>query len=163
MEKKYEQFKLKWMLDHGYTLTDLMHELQELQYEDPEDPDCISTPVTELFNLWEMEVGFGSEIWPCYEEYLDCEGATEEKGSLEQELDCIVGFAVESCFDNELACQQLRSLWTAYCFHHGLDADTEDYDADLAAIWKEIAQMEEDTAFWSDYDSFSSFMCAELV
>lgn len=52
----------------------------------------------------------------------------------EKELAYIIGFAVESCFDDELSCQQLRSLWTAYCFHHGLDADTADYDADLAAI-----------------------------
>lgn len=75
----------------------------------------------------------------------------------------IIGFAVESSFDNELACQQLRSLWTAYCFHWGLDVDTASYDADLAAVWREIAQLEEDTAYWSDFDSFDSFMCAELV
>lgn len=81
----------------------------------------------------------------------------------EKELAYIIGFAVESCFVDELSCQLLRSLWTAYCFHHGLDADTANYDADLAAIWKEIAQVEEDTAYWSDFDSFSDFMCAELV
>lgn len=80
-----------------------------------------------------------------------------------KELAYIIRFAIESSFDDELSCQQLRSLWTVYCFHHGLDTDTADYDADLAAIWKEIIQVEEDTAFWSDYDSFSGFMCAELV
>lgn len=80
-----------------------------------------------------------------------------------KELAYIIGFATESCFDDELPCQQLRSLWTAYCFHHGLDADTADYDADLATIWKEIAQTEEDTAYWSDFNSFDNFMCAELV
>lgn len=41
--------------------------------------------------------------------------------------------------------------------------DTASYDADLAAVWREIAQLEEDTAYWSDFDSFDSFMCAELV
>lgn len=81
----------------------------------------------------------------------------------EKELAYIIGFAVESYFDNELTCQQIRSLWTAYCFHYALDVDTADYDADLAAIWKEIVQMEEDTAYWSDFDSFDMFMCAELV
>ena len=56
---------------------------------------------------WEQEVGFGSEIWPCYAEYLDCE-AKEVKDSesctaQEKELAYIIGFAVESSFDNELA------------------------------------------------------------
>lgn len=167
MMDAYKRFKLEWMLAHGYTLEELMQELQGIQYEDPEDSDTISRPITELFEEWEQEVGFGSEIWPCYAEYLDCE-AKEVKDSerctaQEKELAYIIGFAVESSFDNELACQQLRSLWTAYCFHWGLDVDTASYDADLAAVWKEIAQTEEDTAYWSDFDSFDNFMCAELV
>ena len=105
MEKKYEQFKLKWMLEHGHTLKELIDELEELREES--DPD---ETLQDIFDEWEFGYGFGSEIWPCYEEYLDCEGAAEEKGFLEQEFDYIVGFAVESCFDNELACQQFRSL-----------------------------------------------------
>lgn len=158
MEKKYEQFKLKWMLEHGHTLKELIDELEELREES--DPD---ETLQDIFDEWEFGYGFGSEIWPCYEEYLDCEGAAEEKGFLEQEFDYIVGFAVESCFDNELACQQFRSLWTAYCFHRGLDVDTAEYDAALAGIWKEVSAGEEDTAYWSDFNSFDQFMSAELV
>lgn len=158
MEKKYEQFKLKWMLEHGHTLKELIDELEELREES--DPD---ETLQDIFDEWEFGYGFGSEIWPCYEEYLDCEGAAEEKDFLEQEFDYIVGFAVESCFDNELACQQFRSLWTAYCFHRGLDVDTEEYDAALAGIWKEVSDGEEDTAYWSDFNSFDQFMSAELV
>ena len=158
MEKKYEQFKLKWMLEHGHTLKELIDELEELREES--DPD---ETLQDIFDEWEFGYGFGSEIWPCYEEYLDCEGAAEEKGFLEQEFDYIVGFAVESCFDNELACQQFRSLWTAYCFHRGLDVDTAEYDAALAGIWKEVSAGEEDTAYWSDFDSFDPFMSADLA
>lgn len=158
MEKKYEQFKLKWMLEHGHTLKELIDELEELREES--DPD---ETLQDIFDEWEFGYGFGSEIWPCYEEYMDCEGAAEEKGFLEQEFDYIVGFAVESCFDNELACQQFRSLWTAYCFHRGLDVDTAEYDAALAGIWKEVSAGEEDTAYWSDFNSFDQFMSAELV
>lgn len=51
------------------SLRELMEELQSLQYEDPEDSDRISTPITELFAEWEAERGFGSEIWPCEVEY----------------------------------------------------------------------------------------------
>lgn len=158
MEKKYEQFKLKWMLEHGHTLKELIDELEELREES--DPD---ETLQDIFDEWEFGYGFGSEIWPCYEEYLDCEGAAEEKGFLEQEFDYIVGFAVESCFDNELACQQFRSLWTAYCFHRGLDVDTAEYDAALAGIWKEVSAGEEDTAYWSNFDSFDQFMSADLA
>lgn len=65
----YEKFQLRWMIDHGHSLRELMEELQSLQYDDPEDSDQISTPITELFAEWEAERGFGSEIWPCEAEY----------------------------------------------------------------------------------------------
>lgn len=65
----YEKFQLKWMIDHDHSLRELMEELQSLQYDDPEDSDRISTPITELFQEWEADRGFGSEIWPCEEEY----------------------------------------------------------------------------------------------
>lgn len=67
--KKYEIFKLQWMLDHGYTLDDLIHELQLLQNKNQDDS------IKTLFDDWEYGYGFGSEIWPCYEEWLDCEGS----------------------------------------------------------------------------------------
>lgn len=70
----YERFQLQWMIDHGHSLRELMEELQSLQYDDPEDSDRISTPVKELFEEWEQDRGFGSEIWPCEDEYKDCEG-----------------------------------------------------------------------------------------
>ena len=70
----YERFQLQWMIDHGHSLRELMEELQSLQYDDPEDSDRISTPVKELFEEWEQDRGFGSEIWPCEDEYKDYEG-----------------------------------------------------------------------------------------
>lgn len=69
----YEKFQLKLMIDHDHSLRELMEELQSLQYEDPEDSDRISTPITELFAEWEADRGFGSEIWPCEAEYESCE------------------------------------------------------------------------------------------
>lgn len=69
----YEKFQLKWMIDHDHSLRELMEELQSLQYEDPEDSDRISSPITELFQEWEADMGFGSEIWPCEAEYESCE------------------------------------------------------------------------------------------
>ena len=70
-EQVYENYKLFWMLTHGHTLSELVSELAKIQYADPEDSDQISTPVKELFEQWEQDAGFGSEIWPCFNEFMD--------------------------------------------------------------------------------------------
>ena len=56
IQAAYERFKLEWMLAHGYTLK----ESPELSLES-------------IFHDWEFEYGFNTEIWPCFEEFLDCE------------------------------------------------------------------------------------------
>lgn len=66
--KKHELFKLQWMIDHGYTLEDLMKELDKLKRESP----LIDLPM--LFDHWQFDVGFGSEIWPCFDEWKEWEG-----------------------------------------------------------------------------------------
>ena len=78
----YEKFQLQWMIDHGHSLRELMEELQSLQYDDPEDSDQISTPITELFERGEQDRGFGSEIWPCEAEYEGCEGKDVAGGKI---------------------------------------------------------------------------------
>lgn len=67
-KKAYEDFKLEWMIRHCYTLENLIGELQKLKEES--DPDM---SLEALFADWEFGYGFGSEIWPCYEEFLECE------------------------------------------------------------------------------------------
>lgn len=64
----YEKYKLNWLLGHGYTLTDLMRELDVIK-EEEEDNDSIGL----LFDFWEDNRGFGSEIWVCYQEFIDTE------------------------------------------------------------------------------------------
>lgn len=63
----YERFKLQWMLEHGFTLRDLVEELEKSREETPE------LPLTAIFSNWEFGFGFGSQIWPCFEEFLDSE------------------------------------------------------------------------------------------
>ncbi len=65
---EYERFKLTWMLDHGFTLSDLIHELGQLR--EGSDPN---RSMEALFADWEFECGFGSQIWPCFDEFLECE------------------------------------------------------------------------------------------
>jgi hypothetical protein len=64
----YEKYKLDWLLKHGHTLMDLMEQLDEMQEESDE-----SVSVSQLFIDWEYGFGFGSEIWACYQEFIDNE------------------------------------------------------------------------------------------
>ena len=65
----YQKYQLQWMIDHGYSLDDLIQELTSMQYDDPEDSDRISTPISGLYGEWVMDVGLGSEIWVCKGEW----------------------------------------------------------------------------------------------
>ena len=79
------------------------------------------------------------------------------------EFKCMAYFAMQSCFDEDICRDLFRILWTAYCLHHNLDVDTASYDSDLREMWEAVAADEEDTADWSDFDSFGSFMYRYLV
>ena len=83
----YEKFQLQWMIDHEHSLHELMEELQNLQYDDPDDSDRISTQITELFDEWEHDRGFGSEIWPCEAEYETCEKVERYLNELHELVD----------------------------------------------------------------------------
>lgn len=71
--KAHEMFKLLWMIEHGKTIGDLLTALQEMQFEDPDDPLRAATPITELYEEWEKDVGFGGSIWPCPAEFEEAE------------------------------------------------------------------------------------------
>ncbi len=75
---EYQKYQLEWMISHGFSLQDLIAELTKLQYDDPEDSDRISTSVLELFNEWETDIGFGSEIWAYEDEWKEWQQNTEE-------------------------------------------------------------------------------------
>ena len=77
----YEKYQLLWMIDHGHSLRELLEELKEYQYEDPEDSDRISTPIPELFQEWEKDRGFDSEIWPCEAEFNETEAQLAENAA----------------------------------------------------------------------------------
>ncbi len=80
IQAAYERFKLEWMLAHGYTLKNLIDELEQLRKESPE------LSLESIFHDWEFEYGFNTEIWPCFEEFL----ATVYKGNIIKNLimDC---------------------------------------------------------------------------
>jgi hypothetical protein len=65
----YEKYKLDWMTNHGCSLSDLIFELEELRLDNP------NAEITELFDDFECNYGFkfGSEIWACFDEFIDNE------------------------------------------------------------------------------------------
>ena len=63
----YEKYKLDWMISHGHTLEELMHELNIMQKEEN------SSTISSLYEDWEYGFGFGGEIWACYDEFIECE------------------------------------------------------------------------------------------
>ena len=74
--KLYERYQLRWMLDHEKSLQDLLGELEDMQYEDPEDEDRVSTPVLELFQEWKQKGGFNQGIWRDRKEWEELHSRT---------------------------------------------------------------------------------------
>lgn len=75
---RYERFKLEWMIQHGFTLTDLMNCMEAMLEEDLDGSD-VHTDLKCLFADWEYGIGFeGGQIWPSKEEFESNEGADSE-------------------------------------------------------------------------------------
>ncbi|NSH12652.1 hypothetical protein G4945_13575 [Anaerostipes hadrus] len=64
----YENYQLQWMMDHGYSLQDLMRSMEEYFAEG--DISGVKT-CEDLFNKWQNEYGFHHELWACKEEAID--------------------------------------------------------------------------------------------
>lgn len=79
------------------------------------------------------------------------------------EFNFILQFVSDTSLDEELGRDQLRMLWTSYCLHQNLLADTWQYDNQLMALWKHMEQFGDGTSEWSDYDGFGEFMARYLV
>ena len=73
----YEKYKLDWMLHHGHTLEDLINSLSDCMEEVNED-------FVVVFDIWESDYGFGSEIWVCFDEFIDNE--YQDEGYMKQLL-----------------------------------------------------------------------------
>lgn len=71
-KQTYEIFRLQWMIDHGFTIPDLILHLESMLEEDMDGAD-IRTNLLSLFADWEFGIGFHGAIWPCYQEFLENE------------------------------------------------------------------------------------------
>lgn len=66
----YQKYKLQWLIDHNYSLDDLIQELED--YINQESSD-IKINLSKAFEEWESDIGFKSEIYACEEEFNDTE------------------------------------------------------------------------------------------
>lgn len=80
------------------------------------------------------------------------------------EFEFLKEFAKTGDFDFATTREQLRALWTAYCFHEGLDVDTARYDRYLRDLWDAMPKGSDLRDIdWRNFDAFDNFMCAFLV
>lgn len=66
----YEKYKHQWLIDHNYSINDLIQELED--YINQESSD-IKINLSKAFEEWESNIGFKSEIYACEEEFNDAE------------------------------------------------------------------------------------------
>lgn len=83
--------------------------------------------------------------------------------SREVELKYLKNFIQQRYLGDDIGRYQLRCLWTTYCFHHNLDADTSEYDSALQELWDQMTDQERENEDWEDVEGFEGFMCCYLV
>ena len=86
----------------------------------------------------------------------------DSRFNLAKEFECITEFAASHDSGDPLTREQLRALWTAYCFHIGADVDTALYDSKLRLIWAQVTEAGQARGY-RDFDDFDDFMCGLLV
>ena len=59
----------------------------------------------------------------------------------------------------DLGKEQLRALWTALCFHEGMEVDTRAYDDAVGEVWRCMTDDDD----WGSFEEFEDFMCALMV
>lgn len=67
--KEYERYKLQWMLDNGYTLTDLINRMEECAEETYKCYDRHQSPKADFVNF--EQIGFDDKTGTRYLSYED--------------------------------------------------------------------------------------------
>lgn len=77
----YERYQLQWMIEHGYSIMDLVQQLENLRCDlIEEDGMPIEYNIVDIFHNWQDEIGFKeSEIWACQDEWGDNEALEEDE------------------------------------------------------------------------------------
>lgn len=67
----YQNYQLRWMIDHNYSLEDLIDNLNEQINQNPEFYINKNSHVDlhKVFADWEYDSGFNQDLYVCEEEY----------------------------------------------------------------------------------------------
>ena len=85
---KYEEYQLKWMIEHGHSLNDLFNRIEDYN-------DLKNKQIQDLFEMWEIDYGFeGSEIWASEDEFYQ-NNCTFNYCVMSKDKECIDAFACE--------------------------------------------------------------------
>lgn len=64
----YEKYQLQWMIEHGHSLRELMDRLTIYMCDSSWE---VRDGIQALFDGWEKDDGFNSEIWACKDEWTE--------------------------------------------------------------------------------------------
>lgn len=79
------------------------------------------------------------------------------------EFDYMRGFIDGADFFDEIPLKQLWVLWTAFCFHNNLDADTGVYDSYLRELWEALLHNSTSGFEPDDFEQFDIDMAKYLI
>lgn len=73
-QSNYQNYQLQWMIDHNYSLNDLINSLNDYINENLEEyiTTIKNKPYINLhnvFNNWEYDSGFNQELYACEDEF----------------------------------------------------------------------------------------------
>lgn len=71
IKKAYDRYKLVWLKAHGFSLEDFLQSVFE--YIRESEIDLGKTSIADAMHEWEIESGFNSEIYPCFDEFIACD------------------------------------------------------------------------------------------
>ena len=66
----YKQYQLDWMRTHGYSIDDIIKELNNI-YQECEDTE--DRCPQKLYDEFEEEYGFRGSLWVCFDEFCGAE------------------------------------------------------------------------------------------
>lgn len=75
IKKAYDRYKLVWLKAHEFSLEDFLQSVFE--YIRESEIDLNKTSIADAMHEWEIESGFNSEIYPCFDEFVTCDLDTE--------------------------------------------------------------------------------------
>lgn len=92
-------------------------------------------------------------------------GTDEEPGDIDKEAEFafLKSYIRGACFDDEVSVDYLYALWIAFCLHHGLTVDKDEYQERLEELWKALEESDGgEVSHWENYSDFDSDMSRKL-